>query len=91
MSPASPCLRLPTPVLPQEEPRPAFFLDRDDTLIPDVPYLRDPAGVRLFPRSAAALRYSLAAHPAPAIRQSAAAPIARSIPVSIPPQREERT
>ena len=56
MSPASPCLRLPTPVLPQEEPRPAFFLDRDDTLIPDVPYLRDPAGVRLFPRSAAALR-----------------------------------
>ena len=56
MSPASPCLRLPPPLPPQEEPRPAFFLDRDDTLIPDVPYLRDPAGVRLFPRSAAALR-----------------------------------
>ncbi len=50
------CLKLLTPVFPQEETRPAFFLDRDDTLIPDVPYLRDPAGVRLFPRSAPALR-----------------------------------
>ncbi|HEY8966942.1 MAG TPA: HAD-IIIA family hydrolase [Candidatus Methylacidiphilales bacterium] len=29
--------------------RPAVFLDRDDTLVWNVPYLGDPAGVRLIP------------------------------------------
>lgn len=35
--------------------RPAVFLDRDDTLVADVPYLTDPAGLRLLPGAAAAL------------------------------------
>jgi D,D-heptose 1,7-bisphosphate phosphatase len=35
--------------------RPAVFLDRDGTLIEDVPYLSDPADVRLFPGAAEAL------------------------------------
>ncbi|MGN0867849.1 MAG: D-glycero-alpha-D-manno-heptose-1,7-bisphosphate 7-phosphatase [Oligosphaeraceae bacterium] len=56
MTPPLSCLKLLTPVFPRQEARPAFFLDRDDTLIPDVPYLREPEGVRLFPRSAPALR-----------------------------------
>lgn len=38
-----------TPVLDRNVPRPAFFLDRDDTLIPDVPYLSDPGRVELYP------------------------------------------
>jgi len=36
--------------------RPAVFLDRDGTLIEDVPYLADPARVRLLPGAAEALR-----------------------------------
>ena len=36
--------------------RPAVFLDRDGTLIEDVPYLGDPALVRLLPGSAEALQ-----------------------------------
>lgn len=36
-------------------PRPAVFLDRDDTLVVDVPYLTDPAGLRLLPGAARAL------------------------------------
>ena len=36
----------------------AVFLDRDDTLIVNVPYLGDPARVEIFPEAAAAL-YSL--------------------------------
>lgn len=35
--------------------RPAVFLDRDGTVIEDVPYLSDPAGVRLLPGAADAL------------------------------------
>jgi D-glycero-D-manno-heptose 1,7-bisphosphate phosphatase len=35
--------------------RPAVFLDRDDTIIANVPYLADPAGVRLLPGAAEAL------------------------------------
>lgn len=35
--------------------RPAVFLDRDDTLVEDVPYLTDPAGLRVLPGAAAAL------------------------------------
>ena len=35
--------------------RPAVFLDRDDTLIANVPYLSDPAGVRILPGAAEAL------------------------------------
>jgi N-acetylglucosaminyldiphosphoundecaprenol N-acetyl-beta-D-mannosaminyltransferase len=35
--------------------RPAVFLDRDDTLIVDVPYLTDPAGIRLLDGAARAL------------------------------------
>lgn len=35
--------------------RPAVFLDRDGTLIEDVPYLADPAGIRLLPGAAEAL------------------------------------
>jgi histidinol-phosphate phosphatase family protein len=36
--------------------RPAVFLDRDGTLIHDVPYLTDPAKVRLLPGAAAAIQ-----------------------------------
>jgi len=36
--------------------RPAVFLDRDDTLIWNVPYLGDPAGVKVIPGVPAALR-----------------------------------
>ena len=35
--------------------RAAVFLDRDDTLIANVPYLSDPAGLRLLPGAAEAL------------------------------------
>ena len=35
--------------------RPAVFLDRDDTLIADVPYLADPAGIRILDGAARAL------------------------------------
>ena len=47
-------------VLPRRGPgpagrRPAVFLDRDGTLIEDVPYLADPAGIRLLPGAAEAL------------------------------------
>jgi len=37
-------------------PAPAVFLDRDDTLMPNVPYLGDPAKVRAYPEAPAALR-----------------------------------
>jgi D-glycero-D-manno-heptose 1,7-bisphosphate phosphatase len=36
--------------------RPAVFLDRDGTLVEEVPYLHDPKLVRLVPGAAAALR-----------------------------------
>jgi D-glycero-D-manno-heptose 1,7-bisphosphate phosphatase len=36
--------------------RPAIFLDRDGTLIEDIPYLADPALVRLLPGTVEALR-----------------------------------
>jgi D-glycero-D-manno-heptose 1,7-bisphosphate phosphatase len=36
--------------------RAAVFLDRDDTLIANVPYLSDPSGVRLLPGASRALR-----------------------------------
>ncbi len=35
--------------------RPAVFLDRDDTLIVDVPYLTDPAGLRILAGASRAL------------------------------------
>ncbi|APW64241.1 D-glycero-beta-D-manno-heptose-1,7-bisphosphate 7-phosphatase (plasmid) [Paludisphaera borealis] len=35
--------------------RPAVFLDRDDTLIANVPYLSDPAGLRVLPGASQAL------------------------------------
>jgi len=35
--------------------RPAVFLDRDDTLIANVPYLSDPAGLRILPGASEAL------------------------------------
>ena len=35
--------------------RPAVFLDRDGTLIEDLPYLSDPVGIRLLPGAAEAL------------------------------------
>lgn len=38
----------------------AIFLDRDDTLIPDRPYLSDPAGVELLPGVTDALRQARA-------------------------------
>jgi D-glycero-D-manno-heptose 1,7-bisphosphate phosphatase len=41
--------------------RPAAFLDRDGTLIDDVGYLGDPAGVRVLPTVIAALRTLAAA------------------------------
>jgi D-glycero-D-manno-heptose 1,7-bisphosphate phosphatase len=42
--------------LEPERSRPAVFLDRDGTIIEDSGYLNDPAGVRLLPGSAAAIR-----------------------------------
>jgi D-glycero-D-manno-heptose 1,7-bisphosphate phosphatase len=36
--------------------QPAAFLDRDDTIIRNIPYLTDPAGVELMPGAAAGLR-----------------------------------
>ncbi len=53
---SSACLKHLAPVTPPTEPRPALFLDRDDTLIPDVPYLRDPSKVQLFPQALEGLR-----------------------------------
>ena len=41
--------------------RPAVFLDRDGTLIRDVPYLGDPRQVRLLPGTGEALRRLTAA------------------------------
>ncbi len=38
------------------KPRPAVFLDRDGTLIPDLGYLSDPTKVRLYKGTAEALR-----------------------------------
>jgi D-glycero-D-manno-heptose 1,7-bisphosphate phosphatase len=40
----------------------AVFLDRDDTLIVNVPYLGDPALVEIFPEAAAALHILRQAH-----------------------------
>ncbi len=37
-------------------PAPAVFIDRDGTLMEDVPYIRDPSKVELFPGIAEALR-----------------------------------
>lgn len=45
-----------TPVLPAEACLPALFLDRDGTLIHDVPYLKEPGGVSLLPGAIPALR-----------------------------------
>src|SRR5438128_11640407 len=42
--------------IPMDGIRPAVFLDRDGTLIEDVPYLGDPAQVRLWPGSADAVQ-----------------------------------
>src|SRR5688572_6714464 len=42
--------------MPQPALRPAVFFDRDGTLVEDVPYLSDPAGIRLLPGAAPALR-----------------------------------
>ena len=39
----------------RDESRPAVFLDRDGTLIEHVPYLSDPALVRLLPGAAESL------------------------------------
>ena len=44
------------PVSPSSNLRPAVFLDRDGTLMEEVHYCADPALVRLFPGTAAALR-----------------------------------
>ena len=40
----------------RDEPRPAVFLDRDGTLIEHVPYLSEPALVRLLPGAAESLK-----------------------------------
>lgn len=49
-------LRVLTPVVSIGDCRPALFLDRDDTLTVDVPYLADPAKVELLPGSVEGLR-----------------------------------
>jgi len=50
-----PLISIRTPVFPTTELRPALFVDRDDTLMPDKPYLADPDGVSLYPDACAAL------------------------------------
>lgn len=45
-----------TPVFPQAECHPVVFLDRDDTLVPDLPYRNTPDGLTLFPNAAKGLR-----------------------------------
>lgn len=45
----------PPPASTQTRLRPAVFLDRDDTLIANVPYLADPALLRLLPGAAEAV------------------------------------
>lgn len=52
----TPLLSYLTPVFPQTEAHPAFFLDRDDTLIPDLPYRNTPEGMALCPNAGEALR-----------------------------------
>ncbi len=52
----TPLLSYLTPVFPQTEAHPAFFLDRDDTLIPDLPYRNTPEGMELYPNAGEALR-----------------------------------
>lgn len=49
-------LALLTPVFPASEAHPVFFLDRDDTLIPDRPYRNTPDGMALFPHAGEGLR-----------------------------------
>ncbi len=50
-----PLISIRTPLFPTTEVRPALFMDRDDTLMPDKPYLADPDGVELYPDACAAL------------------------------------
>ncbi|MBO7741982.1 MAG: HAD family hydrolase [Victivallales bacterium] len=45
-----------TPRYPRSEMRPALFVDRDDTLIADVPYLNEPSKVELLPGTIEGLR-----------------------------------
>ena len=45
-----------TPQFPEQECRPALFLDRDDTLMVNCPYLSDPSRVALFPGATEGLR-----------------------------------
>lgn len=47
--------RIATIVNSAPTPRPAVFLDRDDTLIANVPYLSDPVDLRLLPGASEAL------------------------------------
>ncbi len=42
--------------MPHQSSRPAVFLDRDGTLIEDIPYLHEPQGVRLLPGVADGLK-----------------------------------
>ncbi|MCQ2396747.1 MAG: HAD family hydrolase [Lentisphaeria bacterium] len=51
-----PLIKYLAPVFPQAEEHPVFFLDRDDTLIPDHAYLSDPDGVELLPNAAEGLK-----------------------------------
>ena len=50
---------MPTTPTPSPRSRPAVFLDRDGTLVEEVPYLHDPAEVALLPGVAGAAGYAL--------------------------------
>lgn len=54
--PMRPPITVLTPCFAPGELHPAFFMDRDDTLIFDVPYLNDPDKVRLIPGAVEGLR-----------------------------------
>ena len=51
-----PIISIRTPFYPVTDERPALFMDRDDTIMPDHPYLADPDGVEFFPDTCSALR-----------------------------------
>jgi len=51
-----PIISIRTPYFPITEERPTLFMDRDDTIMPDHPYLADPDAVEFYPDTCSALK-----------------------------------